>query len=175
MFRFSSDSNKELILSVWKTYTRRMDNGCTNSNGEEEIRHGIDEYIRSLTPPPAEILEMEYVFEALAHPRRRYLVYSLLSDTRWTLRELATKLVAWERDISEEAVTAFDRDEMFVSLYHAHVPKLVDFDIIEYEDGEEGVVVAAENAVQVLAALEGLGASLDTAQELHARKDYHEE
>ena len=117
---------------------------------------------------------MEFVFEALAHPRRRYLVYSLLSETRWTLRELATKLVAWERDISEEAVTDFDRDEMFVSLHHAHVPKLVDFDVIEYDDGEEGVIVAAENAVQILAALEGLGASVDNEREMHARSDEEE-
>jgi hypothetical protein len=118
---------------------------------------------------------MEHVFEALAHPRRRYLIYSLLSSTEWTLRELATKLVAWERGMDEEAVTDFDRDDMFASLFHAHVPKLVDHEVIDYHNGEEGVVVAAANAVQVLAALEGLGTSVDTAQEAHARSAYSEE
>lgn len=142
---------------------------------DEDVQRDVDEYIRQIRSPPEEILKMGFVFEALAHPRRRYLIYSLLSSTEWTLPELATKIVAWEQDVPEEAVTEFDRDGMFTSLYHAHVPKLVDFEIIEYRNGGEGVVVAADNAVQVLAALEGLGASVDTAQEAHARSDYLEE
>ena len=149
-----------------------MDRQREGPEGGDEVQREVDEYIRDIQPPPEEILEMEYVFEALAHPRRRYLVYSLLSNTEWTLQELATKLVAWERDVAEEAVTEFDRDEMFTSLYHAHVPKLVDLDVIEYRNGEKGIIAAAEHAVQVLAALEGLGASVDTAQEAHARTDY---
>lgn len=65
-----------------------------------------------------------------------------------------------------------DRDEMSVSLYHAHVPKLVELDIVEFEDSEtEEVLVAAKNAAQVLAVLEGAGASLDAAQESHARTE----
>ena len=143
--------------------------------GPGGIQHEVDDYLRTIRAPPEEILEMEYVFESLAHPRRRYVVYSLLSSTEWTLPELATKLVAWERDVAEEAVTDFDRDEMFTSLYHAHVPKLVDHDIVTYRNGEEGVIVADVNAVQVLAALEGLGASVDAAQETHAQRGYEEE
>lgn len=119
---------------------------------------------------------MEFVFDALAHPRRRYIIYSLLSNARWTLTELATKLVAWERDIPETDVADFARDQMFVSLYHAHIPRLIESRIIRYEDDDaREVIVADENAAQVLAALEGAGASLDTAQETHARRDYDTE
>ncbi|WP_336336572.1 DUF7344 domain-containing protein [Haloarcula brevis] len=141
----------------------------------DEVQQAVNEYIRELPTPPEAVLEMEYVFETLAHPRRRYLVYSLLSSTEWTLPELATKLVAWEQDIDEEAVTDTDRDDMFTSLYHAHIPKLVDHDIITYRSGDESTILADVNAVQVLAALEGLGASVDAAQEVHARSDYHGE
>ncbi|WP_101295909.1 DUF7344 domain-containing protein [Halegenticoccus soli] len=138
-----------------------------------DLQRSVDDYIRSAHPPPAEILELDFVYEALAHPRRRYIIYSLLSSSRWTLRKLATKLVAWEQDILEEDVTDTARDEMYVSLYHTHVPKLVKLDIIDVEDGEtEEILVADENAVQVLAVLEGAGASLDAAQESHARRDY---
>ena len=151
-----------------------MEDESSDAGERGEVQRDVDTYIRGLKPPPETVLEMEFVYEALAHPRRRYLIYSLLSYTRWTLPELATKLVAWERDVSEEAVTDFDRDEMFVSLYHVHVPKLADLAVIEYRNGEEGVIVAAENAVQVLAALEGLGASVDAEQEIHARSDYEE-
>jgi hypothetical protein len=140
-----------------------------------DLQRNVDEYIRTAQPPPAEILEMEFVYEALAHPRRRYLCYSLLSNTRWTLTELSTKLVAWEQDVPEEDVADFDRDEMYVSLYHAHVPKLIELDIVEFEDGDEEFVVADENAVQVLAVLEGAGASLDALQETHARSVYDTE
>lgn len=134
-----------------------MEDEAGGADDGEIVQRKVDAYIRGLKPPPAEVLEEECVYEALAQPRRRYLIYSLIPETRWTPRELATKLVAWGRDIPEEAVTDFDRDEMFVSLSHAHVPKLVQFDIIEYPDGEEDVTVTAENAMQVLAALEGWG------------------
>nr|WP_129113657.1 hypothetical protein [Halegenticoccus tardaugens] len=88
---------------------------------------------------------------------------------------MATELVAWERDIPEEDITATARDEMYVSLYHTHVPKLVNLDIIEVEDGEtEKILVADKNAVQVLAVPEGAGASLDAAQETHAQRDYEQ-
>lgn len=140
------------------------------------VPRNVDECIRTAQPPPAEILNLEFVYEALAHARRRYLCYSLLSSSRWTLTELATKLVAWERDIPEEDVTDFERDEMYVSLYHTHVPKLIELDIIEFEGDEtEELIVADENAVQVLAVLEGAGASIDALQEAHARRDYEQE
>ena len=136
------------------------------------IQQSITAYIQQLEAPPEEILEMEYVFDALAHPRRRYLLYSLLADPEWTLTELATKLTAWEQDIHENAVTDYDRDRIYVSLYHTHIPILVDHNVIDFEDGEVGVIQPAENSVQVLAVLQGMGASLDTAQETHARRDY---
>ncbi|MFB6106307.1 MAG: hypothetical protein ABEJ70_04965 [Halobacteriaceae archaeon] len=152
-----------------------MDEDAEESRPSGGVQRAVDEFVRDVEPPPAGVLEMEYVFEALAHPRRRYLVYSLLSSTEWTLRGLATKLVAWEQGVAEEAVSDADRDEMVVSLYHAHVPKLIAHGIVEYADREGEVIVAGESAVQVLAALEGLGASVDDAQETHAKSGYQEE
>lgn len=88
---------------------------------------------------------------------------------------MATKLVAWEQDIPEEEITEFNRDEMYVSLYHAHVPKLAELDIVEYDTGGEETINASKNALQVLAALEGAGASIDALQETHAQRDYEQE
>lgn len=120
--------------------------------------------------PPKEILELDHVYEALGHPRRRYLCYTLLEDTEWSLTDLATKIAAWENDISDHAVTDYQRDRVYVSLYHAHVPKLVEEEVITFDDTTE-TITAAENAEQVLAALQGMGASLDANQEEHARGD----
>ncbi|WP_224448645.1 DUF7344 domain-containing protein [Haloprofundus salilacus] len=144
-----------------------------SESGQAQQR-AVDNYIQTVQPPPADILEMDFVFDALAHPRRRYILYSLLSKSRWSLTELATKLVAWEHGIPEEDISNFDRNEMYTSLYHSHIPKLMELDIVEFNDGEvEETIVADFNAIQVLSVLQGAGASLDSAQEIHARRDYH--
>ncbi|MFO8114752.1 MAG: hypothetical protein R6U01_05235 [Halorubrum sp.] len=116
---------------------------------------------------PPEILEVEYVYGALAHARRRYLCYSLLEDTRRSLTELATEIVAWESDIPEEAVTQCQRDRVYTSLYHTHVPTLVDTGVVDFDE-ENGTITAAENADEVLAALIGIGAGLDGRDDAHA-------
>ncbi|WP_458191019.1 DUF7344 domain-containing protein [Haladaptatus sp. NG-WS-4] len=119
---------------------------------------------------PPNILETEHVYTALGHPRRRYLCYTLFEETEWSLTDLATKVAAWENDMSEQAVTENQRERVYVSLYHAHVPKLVDDSVITFDDVTE-TIRADEHAEQVLTALEGMGASLDIKQEAHARRD----
>ncbi|MFD1687177.1 DUF7344 domain-containing protein [Halobellus litoreus] len=124
--------------------------------------------------PSLDILEMETVYEALGNSRRRYLCYTLFEDTEWSLTDLATKIAAWENDIPEQAVTEDQREEVYVSLYHAHVPKLVDEGVITFDEATE-TITTADHAEQVLAALEGIGASLDSKQETHARSDMDEQ
>ena len=116
---------------------------------------------------PQETLEVDYVYEALAHARRRYLCYSLLEDTRPSLTELATEIVAWEDDVPEEAVTQRHRDRVSVSLYHTHVPTLVDAGVVAFDE-VNGTITAAENADEVLAALIGIGGSLESQDDARA-------
>lgn len=120
--------------------------------------------------PYREILELDHIYEALGHPRRRYLCYTLLEDTQWTVTELATKIAAWENEIPVQEVTDHQRERVYVSLVHAHIPKLADDDILTFDDVAE-LISPAENTDQVLAALEGMGATLDSQQETHARDD----
>lgn len=75
-----------------------------------------DEYATSdvsTTPdrqlPPPGTLKIEPVYEALGHPRRRYLCYTLLEATEWSLTDLATKTAAWEDGVPEHAVTDAQR------------------------------------------------------------------
>jgi hypothetical protein len=123
--------------------------------------------------PPAEVhstpqvLELDHVYGVLGHSRRRYLCYSLLGDTQWSLTDLATRIAAWENEISTDEVTEPQRKRVYVSLYHTHVPKLVDKDVIEFDDEEE-TIRPAENAEQALRALDGIGSSVDIDQETHA-------
>lgn len=119
---------------------------------------------RGSTPP---VLELDHVFESLAHARRRYLVYAL-QDTERSLRDIATRVTAWEQDVSVDAVTDADVDRVYVSLYHNHVPHLVEHDVVAFDE-TTGVVESAGNADQVLAVLTNAGASRDSQQEDHAR------
>lgn len=123
-----------------------------------------------VTPPPREMLELDHVFAALAHPRRRYLCYTLLESAEWSLRNLARKIAAWEADVPTDAVTDDQRDRVYVALYHTHVPKLVDEGIVEFDESSE-TIRASEHAAQVLAALEGMGATLAADHEAHARSE----
>jgi predicted transcriptional regulator len=115
------------------------------------------------------ILELDEVYRALGHPRRRYLCYTLHESDEWSLDELAAKIAAWDYDIDVEDVTDRQRDQVYVDLYHAHVPKLVELGVIRFDEDEE-TIDAAETATQVLRALEGMGATLDSNQEAHARE-----
>ncbi|MFC4437169.1 MULTISPECIES: DUF7344 domain-containing protein [Natrialbaceae] len=124
--------------------------------------------------PSVDILEIEPVYEALGHPRRRYLCYTLLEDTEWSLSDLATKIAAWENDVPEHEVTENHHEGVYVSLYHAHVPKLVDEGVITFGEATE-TITTAEHAEQVMTALEGIGASLDANQETHARSEMDEQ
>ena len=116
------------------------------------------------------------MYDALALPRRRYLCYTLLEDSEWSLTDLASKVASWENSMPEHEVTDDQRDKVYVSLYHAHVPKLVDLGVISFDERTE-TITPAETATQVLTALQGMGASLNNCQESHARSqkdDDHE-
>lgn len=138
--------------------------------GDDEVDTGSESPSVDERLPPKEILELDHVYEALGHPRRRYLCYTLLEDTEWSLTDLAAKIAAWENDVPEHAITDHQRERVYVSLFHAHVPKLVDEGIITFDPVTE-MITPAENADQVLAVLNGMGASLDSNQETHARGD----
>lgn len=120
-----------------------------------------------------QVLELDHVFEGLAHPHRRYLLYTLLEDTEWSLDELATKIAAWENGVSEGRPSEEEIEHIYVSLYHNHVPKLVDDDVIVFERETE-TITAGPNAEQVLAVLENAGGSTDSRLQEHARGEQNE-
>jgi hypothetical protein len=138
--------------------------------GERDTGAAPDEAARGGPDSPPAVLELDHVYDALAHPRRRYLLYTLKSETAWTLAELAEKVAAFERDLPDEAVPSDVRSQVYTSLYHTHVPKLVDLDVVTF-DPESETLHRAAHAEQVLAALDGMGAALDATQEVHARSE----
>jgi len=117
----------------------------------------------------AATLELDKVFAALGHPRRRYLLYTLVNaSSEETLSELATKLAAWEQDKPVSGVTDHERRDVHLSLYHSHIPKLADLGVLDYQEAGD-IIVRARNTEQVQTILARGGAEMDARQETHAQ------
>ena len=115
------------------------------------------------------VLELDEVFEALDHPRRRYLLYTLVNGgNKEALPYLAAKIAAWEQGTDMSEVTDEKQQKVHASLYHSHIPKLTALEIVDYQEKED-IIVRAVNTDQVQAVLDGAGAELDSRQEAHAR------
>ena len=106
-------------------------------------------------------LDLGAVLRVLDHPRRRYLVTTLVNGrSEAPLRTLATEIAAREHDKTVTAVTGRERDLVHTSLHHSHVPRLADAGIVTYETDDESVVRAA-NADRVRAVLHSAGVALN--------------
>lgn len=118
-----------------------------------------------LGDPPDE-LEIDRVYSALEHPRRRFLCYKLQEGAEWTLSDLATSIAAWENDVPIHEVTSEQREDVYVALYHAHVPKLEDIGVVTFNQ-ERRTITVDEQADQLLSVLRGIGASTDSGGGIH--------
>jgi IS1 family transposase len=112
---------------------------------------------------PPTVLAADAVFDAVAHRRRRYLLYALHSRRNLTLRDLSEKLADWEENSPGGAVET-DTGQVYVSLYHTHIPKLESHNVVEY-DHNTGVVTPSSNADRVFAALAGAGGNLESMED----------
>ncbi|WP_232686200.1 ArsR family transcriptional regulator [Halobacterium zhouii] len=111
---------------------------------------------RSTTPSedgPHAILTLDPVFDALAHPERRFFLYALHAGPERTLEELAQQLTDW-REERQDGDAGRNAEQTYLSLYHTHVPKLEACDVVELDD-DTGVVTHGSNADKALAALAG--------------------
>lgn len=72
---------------------------------------------------------------------RRRLALEVLAanETPLTLRDLATEIVTREHDASLPDVPANAVMAVHVSLSHVHIPKLVDADVIDYDETRQHI------------------------------------
>lgn len=96
-------------------------------------------------------------FELLGHRYRRYVVRTLDEHGReLALADLADETARREYETTVAEISSEEVSEVYLSLYHSHVPKLEDGDVVHY-DQESDVVVPrerVESLVQVLDAVE---------------------
>lgn len=90
-----------------------------------------------------EPLDSDRMFELLAEPRRRFILYQLRQYGRpIDLSRLAEEAAAWEAGDSDAVHT--DVQRVRESLYHDHVPELDDAGVVEFDDDERRVSLTAE-------------------------------
>lgn len=81
------------------------------------------------------------LFESLSHSRRRRcLAYLRAADGAVEIDELATHIATTERS-GGKTVTAAERDQVTTSLFHVHLPKLVDTGLVAWVDERSAVRV----------------------------------
>ncbi|SEV79906.1 DUF7344 domain-containing protein [Natrinema salifodinae] len=96
---------------------------------------------------------MEAACSLLAESERRFLLYQLADDRTVNLEDVITQVAAWELDAHPEAIDKETRQRVYVSLVHNHLPRLADYDIIEY-DLRSGDIVLTEGFEDIKPLLE---------------------
>lgn len=92
------------------------------------------------------------LFEVLAHARRRRtLAYLRDIDRTVTVDELAQHVAAAEHG-GGETVSSSDRKQVLTSLYHVHLPKLVEAKLVAWDDPDERTAVTVTSEGQTLPA-----------------------
>lgn len=87
---------------------------------------------------------VDAVFDCLAHPRRRYVLRRLRDvAVPLSLTDLAADVATWEASVPRSDVDEETIREVRLVLYHCHIPKLTEADLVEY-DRDRGVIEIGE-------------------------------
>ncbi|AFZ74847.1 DUF7344 domain-containing protein [Natronobacterium gregoryi] len=78
----------------------------------------------------------------LAKEKRRYLLYQLAEDETAHIEDLVTQVAAWDDTVSTGQISSETRQQTYVSLVHNHLPRLADYDIIDYDLRSGDIVLA---------------------------------
>lgn len=109
-------------------------------------------------------IDIDCLHAVLDNPRRRLIVDVVTEVGAVTMRDLATQVVARERDVPPHAVTDDQRREVTIALHHVHVPKLADVGLLEIEGGMDRLR-PGPNAAPAMEALAKLYSDLGSPSE----------
>lgn len=112
-----------------------------------------------LAPGPASPeLSREAAFDVLSSQRRRYVLHHLLGDEAGgesELRDLTTRVAAWENDTDPERVTSKQRMRVYTALRQSHLPKMDREGVVEF-DPVSGEVELTEEAEELAVYLDAV-------------------
>ena len=89
-------------------------------------------------------IDRDAMYSLLSSRRRRNVLHALVaSDGASTVSELARRLAGWETGKTPEAVTSKERKRTYTALRQTHLPKLAEYDVVDY-DVNRGTVVLTD-------------------------------
>lgn len=92
---------------------------------------------------------VDSLYDCMSHPRRRHALHCLQeSGEPLALADLAADVAACETEFESGAVPHQTVKDVQIGLYHVHIPKLVDADLVRF-DSERGVVELASSFQQL--------------------------
>jgi DNA-binding transcriptional ArsR family regulator len=131
--------------------------------GDTQSDEGSDAQRRPLTAGEADELDRDRVFALLKNPRRRAVLRQLGETPTTTLSDLADRIAADENGTTPEQLSSSERKRVYVSLYQNHLPKLAEFDAIDY-DRSRGDVRRRQRARRLQQYLDRLDRDTDTSR-----------
>ncbi|MFC6763930.1 DUF7344 domain-containing protein [Natrinema soli] len=91
-------------------------------------------------------LTNDVLFNILSHERRRFALYCLERyQTPMALADLADEVARLEYDVDTFLqVSGEDVKEIYLDLYHSHIPKMVEVNVLEYSQEKDSVYLNYE-------------------------------
>lgn len=80
-------------------------------------------------------------FAALAHRRRREVLACVREHNVLTLADLADELAVHEHGATIDGIPADTVSELYLSLYHQHIPALADANLVAYDQDQDLVTI----------------------------------
>lgn len=93
-------------------------------------------------------------FEVLSNRRRRHVIHYLLqTGGTASVSDLSRQLAAWENDVQLSDVTSKERKRIYTALRQAHLPKMAQNGVVEF-DGARGTVRLTDEGARLRMYLE---------------------
>lgn len=105
-----------------------------NDSGEDELP--------STTAQADHDVGVDAWFELLRNRRRRYVLSVLVEHEELTLADLADEVAVREFDRPIRAISADSVLDIYLSLYHAHLPRFVEYGVVAYDQKRDLVTLA---------------------------------
>lgn len=104
-----------------------------------------DHSVSTERPTTDDTIQPEQIFEILSNERRRLVLKYLRQHNgeQVNFRDLVDQIAAWENDTTQGKLNTDDRKCVYTALRQTHLPKLDQFDVIEY-DRQRGLIEPKE-------------------------------
>jgi len=139
--RYASDLAGATLARLHHTYLPKLDDvglvtydadrelvGSNSTAESASLKAAVEDVAASDLP-----VELDALFELLSNARRRQAFRTLLSHEEASLADLADDVAVAEQDRRLSRIDPDDVLEVYLSLYHTHVPKLTGIGVARYD------------------------------------------